>query len=1106
MRSFYRVREDWMTRTIASRGKQRSAGRFVGRFAEQQMFRATLRQLAALRERGDDELTDEELSYAQIFLVAAEGGMGKTTLLRRFEAIVNEEGAGAQALYLDWEHYAPIDSPDKFMSVLHDALCAAGFKSQMQPYRDAITRRAEAQRKAADAEEKYKSLVDFGDRAAQIATGGIVDKDMVVEGIQKKLDPDEWKLYDDPDALTETFMATLNAIAIPRRPLALLLDTYELADRCDNWLRKRALPQSNPRLVWALAGREGQPFIRRYEDEFDARLLGRMLLDTFARPDIVVYLQQCGIADPADELVERLQALSRGIPLALEGWFNLYQKQVELPPPDPAMPTTRRAIVRQMTDRFLRYCNEDDRHLAPAERKARETIRSQILALMLLRRTDVAALAAAWQCGAAQAEAALNDLADQFSFIFAQEIEREPHALVKEFLREHLRDQVALPIAIQEAVARLVVYFEQRMRERERQLAPSEVAPTTSPEDKRRAALLAERAAHQSRLDQLNTQLAEYGLAAPPHIRTDRDHAASAIAEIDARLVALGEENLAPAAPRQQLWSDEAWRDLLLDRLNVLCWADRGGERAMRLLVPLFVEALEFDRAAAGELLATVQEFAGRWTPDLGRLFMLMNGGFQEEKLLSIFDRLLTDAEHWHLTALQGAILHVQRGRSLLGPRYGTTAEGRAAAWVAADEAAQLLPVDGGELAQTLAALYKRVGKIYLWPKRFVFTASPEGVSTLVRAIRYVAQDQDAWYCLGAAYQGLMRYEEAITALQEAIRIAPTIAISYTALGSVYTDLQMYDKALATYQRAIELDPTDDNPHNGLGNMYRRHKQYIEAINAYHRAIELNPTHAGLYSNLAYVLFVCKQYEEALEAYQRAITLDPPYLRAYMGLGNLYHSHQQYEEAITAYQEAIRLDPTWAAPHDGLGNIYRDRKQYEEATAAYQEAIRLDPTWAAPHDGLGNIYRDRKQYEEAITAYQDAIRLNSAWTTPHIGLGKIYSLFGRNDEARAAYQQALEINPESYRSMYCLARVERQVGNQAQATAWIERARPLLPSDAFYDRACLESIAGDADAAIEALRTALEQGSSVEWARQDPDLAFIRDDPRYRALVGLDRD
>src|SRR5262245_9739762 len=123
--------EGAMGRTIASRRQQISTGRFVGRFAEQQLFRATLRQLAELRDRRDTDLTDDALSYAQIFLIAAEGGMGKTTLLRRFEAIVeeNKEGAGAKALYLDWEKHAPIADPDKLMRVLNEELNARPAKS-----------------------------------------------------------------------------------------------------------------------------------------------------------------------------------------------------------------------------------------------------------------------------------------------------------------------------------------------------------------------------------------------------------------------------------------------------------------------------------------------------------------------------------------------------------------------------------------------------------------------------------------------------------------------------------------------------------------------------------------------------------------------------------------------------------------------------------------------------------------------------------------------------------------------------------------------------------------------------------------------------------------
>lgn len=109
-------------RTIASRRRSATSGRFVGRIAEQQLFRATLRQLAALRDTADEQLPDD-LSYAQIFLVAAEGGTGKSTLLRRFAQIVaeNADGAGARAILLDLERHGAVADPDAFLRLLHGA-------------------------------------------------------------------------------------------------------------------------------------------------------------------------------------------------------------------------------------------------------------------------------------------------------------------------------------------------------------------------------------------------------------------------------------------------------------------------------------------------------------------------------------------------------------------------------------------------------------------------------------------------------------------------------------------------------------------------------------------------------------------------------------------------------------------------------------------------------------------------------------------------------------------------------------------------------------------------------------------------------------------------
>jgi tetratricopeptide (TPR) repeat protein len=190
-----------------------------------------------------------------------------------------------------------------------------------------------------------------------------------------------------------------------------------------------------------------------------------------------------------------------------------------------------------------------------------------------------------------------------------------------------------------------------------------------------------------------------------------------------------------------------------------------------------------------------------------------------------------------------------------------------------------------------------------------------------------------------------------------------------------------------------------------------------------------------------------------------------------------------------------------------LGVAYAKLRQYQESITAYQQAIRLGPTFAYSHNGLGNVYRVLKRYDEALAAYQQAIRLDPTLAILHVMLGALHNLQHREDKAQAEYVQALEFDPQAYSAMICLARIERQQGNQAKAMSWIHQARSILHDDDFYSRACLESVAGNADAAIEALLIALEHSEeSVEWGRDDPDFVFIRDDSRYRALVGLDDD
>jgi uncharacterized protein CbrC (UPF0167 family) len=66
-------------------------------------------------------------------------------------------------------------------------------------------------------------------------------------------------------------------------------------------------------------------------------------------------------------------------------------------------------------------------------------------------------------------------------------------------------------------------------------------------------------------------------------------------------------------------------------------------------------------------------------------------------------------------------------------------------------------------------------------------------------------------------------------------------------------------------------------------------------------------------------------------------------------------------------------------------------------------------------------------------------------------------------------------------------------------------ARPLVEQESEYNRAWFEAIAGNRRAALDLLRTVVERAPGMkDWAQRDLDFISLRDDPEFRALVGLD--
>jgi len=97
----------------------------------------------------------------------------------------------------------------------------------------------------------------------------------------------------------------------------------------------------------------------------------------------------------------------------------------------------------------------------------------------------------------------------------------------------------------------------------------------------------------------------------------------------------------------------------------------------------------------------------------------------------------------------------------------------------------------------------------------------------------------------------------------------------------------------------------------------------------------------------------------------------------------------------------------------------------------------------------------------------------------------------------------MAFNPDDPRAATMRAVSLFRLGRKGEGLHWAERALTIDPEDAGvrYNAACLFALEGEIDRAFECLADALRAGfANCEWIERDPDLAAIRDDPRYVTL------
>jgi tetratricopeptide (TPR) repeat protein len=276
--------------------------------------------------------------------------------------------------------------------------------------------------------------------------------------------------------------------------------------------------------------------------------------------------------------------------------------------------------------------------------------------------------------------------------------------------------------------------------------------------------------------------------------------------------------------------------------------------------------------------------------------------------------------------------------------------------------------------------------------------------------------------------------------------------------------------------------------------------------------------------------------DRAIDAFEQAIAKDPSFAPAYAGLAAAHayrsglFSRDPGDEAPkmrTAAEKAIQLDPLLAEAHDALGMAYAREAKWRDSETSFRRAIELDPNASETHHHFA-IYLlwPLSRTAEALKHLRLAAKADPLSPSIQALLCYVLPSAGRYDEAAAHCEKLPADFP--LRSAY-LGRARVLQGRTADAILILEPAfqKGVTPGSevrAFLGlayarngrRAEAEKIAigtnpfnqavifaglGDKERALEAMERStaagpFRVGRQLTW----PELAFIRDDPRMKAL------
>ena len=288
-----------------------------------------------------------------------------------------------------------------------------------------------------------------------------------------------------------------------------------------------------------------------------------------------------------------------------------------------------------------------------------------------------------------------------------------------------------------------------------------------------------------------------------------------------------------------------------------------------------------------------------------------------------------------------------------------------------------------------------------------------------------------------------------------------------------------------------------------LGRTQLAAHDYEAAKMSFTQSLERSPGSARLWLLRAHCHRSLRQIDRAEQDYSEALGREPGLTAAWVSRAQIRNSAGRPEEALADLDEGLRHRPGDAALLMFRSDLLRRLDRHAASERDFELAARQTDLNSRQLLARG-LYRRQQDPEGALADFEAALRTQRKNPRLHALLATEYDRRDRPEDAIVALEMVERLEPENERPTIDRAVLLARLGRREQALQAYELAlRPPSQPRTLYQAACVNSLLGGQvrlQTALIQLAKAVRGGFDPSKMLDDPDLAAVREMPRFRAF------